>query len=115
MLLRAAGTAGSIPKPIFRTVTTTQQVIAQVPLAGAGDQKPQVLFDVRAEGSNASVFHQVGRIGTTTTGLMVAEAVVPAATLAPGHHTLTATIGPGGAPQFGRTFLVEPAPAPRVE
>ena len=113
VVLRADG-PGTAPKPVFRTVSTTERVIAQVPLAGVAGQKPEVSFDVRAEGSDAPLFQQVGRIGTTSTGLTVAEAIVPAATLAPGRYTLTATIRPGNTPTFGRSFMVEALQTPGV-
>jgi VWFA-related protein len=115
VLLRSGVAAGSTPKPVFRTVTTAEQIIAQVPLAGAADPKPQVTFDVRAEGSPSSVFQQIGRLGSTSTGLTVAEAVVPVSTLPPGRYTISATIRSGKGATFARTFLVEPESAPPGE
>jgi hypothetical protein len=115
VLLRAGGDAGSTPKPVFRTVTSAEQVIAQVPLAGVVGQKPQVTFEVRADGSPSPVFHQIGRLGSTSTGVTVAEAVVPVSTLAPGRYTVSATILLGSSATFARTFLVEPGSAPPAE
>jgi hypothetical protein len=92
-------------------VSTAEQVIAQVPLAAPAGEKPQVAFAVKAEEDTATPIPLTGRLGATSTGLLVAEAVVPAGSLAPGRYTLTATIAPGTTAAFGRSFVVEPVSA----
>jgi VWFA-related protein len=111
VLLRGDG-AGGVLKPLFRTVSAGERVIAQVPLIAPAGQKPQVTFEARAEDGLGPAFHQIGRLGTTSTGVMVAEATVPVGALVPGRYTLTATITPGATVAFGRSFVVEPVSAP---
>jgi len=50
-------------------------------------------------------------LGVSATGVMVAEAVIPIASLQAGRYTVTATIAPETTPAFGRSFLVEPLSA----
>lgn len=112
VLLRAEGSGDrGVLRPVFRTVSTADRVIAQVAVAAPAGQKPQVTFDVKAEDGAAPQFHQIGRLGTTSTGLTVAEATVAPGTLVPGRYTLTATIAPGTTVAFGRSFVVEPLSA----
>jgi VWFA-related protein len=109
VLLRADLGERGAPKPVFRTVTPAEQVIAQVPLVAPAGQMPQVTFDVRGEDAvgGPPLTHQLGLLGASATGVMVAEAVIPIAALQPGRYTVTATVAPETTPAFGRSFVVE--------
>ena len=58
----------------------------------------------------ALVVQHAGRILPTTSGAIVAQDSLPIAGLEPGRYTLSATIAPGGAPPFTRTFTVAGEP-----
>jgi VWFA-related protein len=109
ILMRAATGPGSSPRPLVQTVTTAEQVIAQIPFRSPAGEKPQVSFEVLPEAGGAAVSERTARIGVASGGTSVAEAIVPAASLPPGRYTLRATIRPGNAAPFTRAFVVEEA------
>jgi VWFA-related protein len=105
------------PTPLFRAVTTAETLVAQVPFGGTPASPPQVIFEVKAEGSAAVLVRRVARVAATASGATVAEGTIAASALPPGRYTLSATIRPGTAAPFTRSFVVEaaaavPAPPP---
>jgi len=110
VLFRSDDRSDSGPKPVFRTVSSTERLIAQVPVTRpAGSPAPDVVFDVTPLGGSTPVVHTTAKLTTTTSGATVAREVVQASLLPPGPYTLTATIGSGGGPRLSRSFVVEPA------
>ena len=110
VLMRAAAGPGAAPRPVVERLTTAEQLIAQLPFRGAAGAKPQVVFEVLRDTGGAAVSEHIARIGIASGGTSVAEAIVPAASLAPGRYTLRATIRPGTAAPLTRAFLVEAPP-----
>ena len=93
-------------RPVFDHVTTAEDLIAQVPLAGPiAEKKTQVVFEVARLGSSAPLVRRTGRIVQTTGGTTVAQESLPASMLPPGRYTLSAKIS-GGSAVLTRTFTV---------
>lgn len=90
---------------VLDEVTTAEQVIAQVAVSRATDRTTPIVFALTPAGSAPPVATRAATIAETTAGALVARATIPAATLAPGRYTLTATIG-SAAPAFSRAFSV---------
>ncbi len=112
VLMRAATGPGASPRPLVQAVTTAEQVIAQIPFRSAAGEKPQVSIEVLRDAGGAAVSERAARIGVASGGTSVAEAIVPIASLSPGRYTLRATIRPGTAAPFTRSFEVTPDGAP---
>jgi hypothetical protein len=107
VLFRSPAGAGGRLEPVLDTVSTGDRLIAQVPLSAplpAGNG--QVAYTVARDGEALPLLRLSARIGTTSTGALVAEGVVPAADLSPGRYTIAASIGRASA-IFTRTFRVE--------
>lgn len=111
VLFRSDRAARTGPRPVFDHVTAADELIAQVPLAGAiAEKKTQVVFEVARLGGTAPLVRRTGRIAQTTGGTTVAQETMPASMLPPGRYTLSAKISGGGA-ALTRTFTVTAAPA----
>ena len=111
VLFRSQRGGPAAPRPIFDGVTTADEVIAQVALAGpVAERKTQVVFEVARTGSTSPLVRRTGRIAQTTGGTTVAQEILPASMLPPGRYTLSAKIG-GGTAALSRTFTVAAAPA----
>lgn len=107
VLLYAGPATANAPRPLFDAVTGTDRLIPQVALVGpVKDRKVAVTFAITKLGSTAPIVSHPGRILTTTAGATVAQDSLPVAGLEPGRYTLSATIEPGGAKPFTRTFTV---------
>ena len=107
--MRAATGPGASPQPLVQAVTTAEQVIAQIPFRSEKGDKPQVVFEVLREDGGVALSERPARIGVAAGGTSVAEAIVPVVSLPPGRYTLRATIRPGKAAPFTRTFVVAAA------
>jgi VWFA-related protein len=106
VLFRALGGPRGELQPVLDEVTTRDQIVAQLPIDGAPDEsKVKVTYEI-ASGESASPLRLTGRLGKTSTGALVDEAVVTAGTLPPGTYTISAIIGAGTAPVSRRSFRV---------
>jgi hypothetical protein len=107
VLLYAGPATANAPRPLFDAVTAADRLIPQVALSGpVADRKVAVTFAITKLGSTAPIVEHAGRILATTAGATVAQDSLPVAGLEPGRYTLSATITPGGAKPFTRSFTV---------
>jgi VWFA-related protein len=109
VVFRSTG-PGATPEPLLRSISTAEQLVAQVPFVSTGAAPPLVTFEVKAEGSASAFLKRTARIGRTSAGSAVAEEMIPASILPPGRYVVSATIRPGAARPFVRGFVVEAAP-----
>jgi len=110
VLFRAPLGASAPSGLLFESVTTADQVIAQLALGAGTDRATPILFEVTRPGSDVLLARRAGRIAETTTGALVARDALPAVTLGPGRYTMTARIG--GTGSIARSFSVTAAPTP---
>ena len=109
VVFRSTG-PGATPQPLLRSLSTAEQLVAQVPFVSTGAAPPQVTFEVKAQGSDSAFVKRAARIGKTSAGIAVAEEMIPASLFPPGRYVVSATIRPGAARPFVRAFVVEAAP-----
>jgi hypothetical protein len=105
---------GGAPEPLFESVTTADQVIAQLAING-GSAVPEVAVEVRKDNVEAPLMKGTARVAKTTAGSTLAQYVVPTALLPPGRYTVGAMIGRGASKPFTRSFLIEASPAAPAE
>jgi len=103
VVFRSTG-PGATPQPLLRSLSTAEQLVAQVPFVSTGAAPPQVTFEVKAQGSDSAFVKRAARIGKTSAGIAVAEEMIPASLFPPGRYVVSATIRPGAA----RPFVSEP-------
>jgi VWFA-related protein len=107
VLFRAVDGEDSL-EPVLTAVSTGDRLIAQLPLsAPSGNEPGPVIFEFYREGEDVPHFWITARLGTTDTGALVAEGLVPPSVLPPGGYTLVASIGFEPTTAFRRAFRVE--------
>jgi VWFA-related protein len=102
------------PEPVLETVTTGEQLVAQLALNAPDAANTSVVVNVVKEGATAPLLNMRARLGKSTAGALLAQQMLPMALLPPGRYTVTAAVEAGGSATFTRSFAVE-ADAPPVE
>jgi hypothetical protein len=95
------------PIPLLESLTTDEQLVAQLTLDAPDPSKASVSIEVLQEGGTQPLLKMRPRVGRSTTGAMLAQQVAPMALLPPGRYTLSATVDASGAATFTRSFAVE--------
>jgi hypothetical protein len=97
-----------LPRPVLDTVTTGDQLVAQLSLNAPESVKMGVVIDILKEGSDAPLLKLPARVAKASSGAVIAQHAIPMALLPPGRYTIAASVEAGGSARFTRTFAVEP-------